>query len=718
MAGIQLYEGKIGVWNRAGECPPECGRSWGRGLESQRREDIGDTSIHALAMERLDEERPSVVGGYQLNAGLAVCVANSGAMRRALVSPLRSHSATQWVACERWRPRRRHDGDHAPSSGWFDWRWGADTSRRSRWGWVAWDSGLQALCLILRVGRFGQTHCRWLPSVCPLWQPRSWRTWLTIRRRSVVWQSWSAGWITKGSWADQSGRTSETVHDLRKCSLPNLASGSTTGSTTDLLLPNTITGRAWCLLSRLPRTRLIYAPTQNQAPVPSCLVARPVASSRYNWRRSECWLWRDCAFRSMSLMHSVNAVRLWTTWAVAEGRAPIQVVWCGEWWLHNAPWPKSAGKREPSFDSTLSWGTWTLRSQRTMTGPSKFWRQDFRCSTGLSWQPTSHSETPRTSTERSWPEPGGQGGQVCGSGGWKPVLVIALETGGRWSGEAVEFIDMMAGARAREVLPIIRRSVHLAWRRRLMRMLSVSCARAFANSRVAPGQDVWSGTDGAKLDLADLLGETWGSHVGETADRLSAECSESFISPATEKKALVFYSTTLASMQNRAALDLSSQAFFFLPARRSWNTHVLTPAKLSVLVSARADKNDRAMWIGSRKKKICCPLYDFKEYQNNFMTENYECTFFEENMKSANVNSYIIFARIVVVFWYCWSFCWSWSQWNTLVFFCLTFDVVPYALKLRFNSISTECLSIWPGGLGEHFVQSLRSWQSLIDRKW
>ena len=39
-----------------------------------------------------------------------------------------------------------------------------------------------------------------------------------------------------------------------------------------------------------------------------------------------------------------------------------------------------------------------------------------------------------------------------------------------------------------------------------MRMQSVSCARAFAISLVAPGQDVWSGTDGATPDLADLLG--------------------------------------------------------------------------------------------------------------------------------------------------------------------------------------------------------------------
>ena len=54
-----------------------------------------------------------------------------------------------------------------------------------------------------------------------------------IRRRSVVWQSWRrqlAGWITKGFWADQGGQTSETAHDRHKCSLLNLASGSTAGN--------------------------------------------------------------------------------------------------------------------------------------------------------------------------------------------------------------------------------------------------------------------------------------------------------------------------------------------------------------------------------------------------------------------------------------------------------------------------------------------------------
>ena len=55
-----------------------------------RREDLGtpvgsSEFIHALAMERLDEER-LLWEGHPLGAGLAVCVENYGAIRRAPVS--------------------------------------------------------------------------------------------------------------------------------------------------------------------------------------------------------------------------------------------------------------------------------------------------------------------------------------------------------------------------------------------------------------------------------------------------------------------------------------------------------------------------------------------------------------------------------------------------------------------------------------------------------
>ena len=46
------------------------------------------------------------------------------------------------------------------------------------------------------------------------------------------------------------------------------------------------------------------------------------------------------------------------------------------------------------------------------------------------------------------------------------LVVVALEIGGRWSNEAIQFIDDLAAARAREAPPVMRRSAFLAWKRR------------------------------------------------------------------------------------------------------------------------------------------------------------------------------------------------------------------------------------------------------------
>ena len=84
---------------------------------------------------------------------------------------------------------------------------------------------------------------------------------------------------------------------------------------------------------------------------------------------------------------------------------------------------------------------------------------------------------------------------------------MGLETGGRWSTEATTFVDMLAAGRAREVPSVLRRSNHLAWRRRWTRMLAVSCGRSFADSLVSAKWDTWKGTEGARPDLVDLFGE-------------------------------------------------------------------------------------------------------------------------------------------------------------------------------------------------------------------
>ena len=79
-----------------------------------------------------------------------------------------------------------------------------------------------------------------------------------------------------------------------------------------------------------------------------------------------------------------------------------------------------------------------------------------------------------------------------------------LETGGRRSTEALQFVEMLAAARARKAPRVLRRSAFLAWTRRWSRMLSVSCGRAFANSLVSPSVDL-QGTVGPPPDLADLF---------------------------------------------------------------------------------------------------------------------------------------------------------------------------------------------------------------------
>ena len=89
------------------------------------------------------------------------------------------------------------------------------------------------------------------------------------------------------------------------------------------------------------------------------------------------------------------------------------------------------------------------------------------------------------------------------------LVVVALETGGRWSDEATKFFCELAGSRAREVPPMLQGSTFFGWlRRRWARMLSISCSRAFASSLVSPRSEAVEGQDGPAPDLADLFCES------------------------------------------------------------------------------------------------------------------------------------------------------------------------------------------------------------------
>ena len=85
------------------------------------------------------------------------------------------------------------------------------------------------------------------------------------------------------------------------------------------------------------------------------------------------------------------------------------------------------------------------------------------------------------------------------------LVVVAIETGGRWSQEAVTFLDSLASACSCEALPLMQRSSFLAWRKRWTRMLAVSCCRTFATS-LTSFSEALDGVDGPTPDLADLFG--------------------------------------------------------------------------------------------------------------------------------------------------------------------------------------------------------------------
>ena len=100
------------------------------------------------------------------------------------------------------------------------------------------------------------------------------------------------------------------------------------------------------------------------------------------------------------------------------------------------------------------------------------------------------------------------------------LVVVAIETGGRWSTEAADFVEQLAYARARDAPARLRLATALAWKRRWARLLGTACANAFANSLVALAGDITAPTcDGAAPALSDLLGPGDGSHEAGSAGR-------------------------------------------------------------------------------------------------------------------------------------------------------------------------------------------------------
>ena len=104
----------------------------------------------------------------------------------------------------------------------------------------------------------------------------------------------------------------------------------------------------------------------------------------------------------------------------------------------------------------------------------------------------------RRRKERTYPE-------LSGDRGRARLVVLALETGGRWSSEAWQFVRQVAEARARSEPELLRRAAQAAWHRRFVNLLAVAAQRAFAESllEMTGGRGADGDTIGAQEVLED-----------------------------------------------------------------------------------------------------------------------------------------------------------------------------------------------------------------------
>ena len=112
-------------------------------------------------------------------------------------------------------------------------------------------------------------------------------------------------------------------------------------------------------------------------------------------------------------------------------------------------------------------------------------------------------EQARADKERKYPE-------LVGAGR-SHLVVVAIDTGGRWSPEAYACVQQLAYARAREATRRLQRAAALGWCRRWTRLLSVACARAFASSLTRPAEACTPTFDGPPPPLAQVLERDFGA---------------------------------------------------------------------------------------------------------------------------------------------------------------------------------------------------------------
>jgi len=88
------------------------------------------------------------------------------------------------------------------------------------------------------------------------------------------------------------------------------------------------------------------------------------------------------------------------------------------------------------------------------------------------------------------------------------LVVLAFETGGRWSHEATNFIRLLAQSKARQAPALLQRSVMAALISRWSAMFSHAAMQSFAASLLDQNLSTHSNVDGNTPPVSQLLAET------------------------------------------------------------------------------------------------------------------------------------------------------------------------------------------------------------------
>ena len=86
------------------------------------------------------------------------------------------------------------------------------------------------------------------------------------------------------------------------------------------------------------------------------------------------------------------------------------------------------------------------------------------------------------------------------------LIVLAMETGGRWSEEAFGFVDQLARAAARAAPPALRTSAWLSWLRRWTSLVSVAAQDSLATILLTGDAVGFCHLDGEAPELHEVLG--------------------------------------------------------------------------------------------------------------------------------------------------------------------------------------------------------------------